>query len=319
MRRRLVALAATCFTLLTTACTPLASRPLAVSPPPTSVGAPSKPLHLTAPVLGVFETNSASSFGLVREFASAVAHPTVILSYSGWWTPFNEALVDDEYTYGSVPLIQIDPDPVKLSNVTRGKYDIWLRSYARSVRAFGRPVILSFAHEMNGSWYSWGAGHVAPSVFIAAWRHVVEVFRSAGASNVTWLWTVNSVNAAGSPLQVWWPGSAWVDAVGIDGYYYGSSSTFTSVFGSTVTEIRKFANDPILISETAIGPVAGPAKIGDLFAGIRADHLLGIVWYDMAQNDPPYHQDWRLENNPTMLTAFRAGLKNFMLCQFMRQ
>jgi mannan endo-1,4-beta-mannosidase len=296
--------------LVTSACTPLAA-----SSPTTNTSSPlptitSRSLRLTTPVVGAFETNQAASFGLVREFGSDVAHPAVVLSYTGWWTPFDRALAEDEYAYGSIPLIQIDPDPVRLVNVAAGKYDEWLRSYARSVKAFGHPVVLSFAHEMNGTWYSWGAGHVTPSVFIAAWRHVVQMFRSEGATNVTWLWTVNSTNAAGSPLKQWWPGRAWVNWVGVDGYYYRTSDTFTSVFGTTVALIRKFTSDPILISETAIGPIAGPEKIAGLFAGIRADHLLGLVWFDMAQHKPPFHQDWRLENNLAILAALRSAVKS---------
>lgn len=256
--------------------------------------------------MGVFETNRAASFGLVREFGADVRHPAVVLSYSGWWTPFTGALADDERAYRSVPLIQIDPDPVKLASVTAGKYDAWLRSYARSVEAFGQPVILSFAHEMNGTWYSWGAGHVTPSVFIAAWRHVVQVFRSEGATNVTWLWTVSSTNAA-SAVRQWWPGAGYVNWVGVDGYYYLPTDTFTSVFGKTISQVRKFSSDPILISETAVGPIAGPGKIAELFKGIRKEHLLGLVWFDHAQHDGIYHQDWRLEDHPAMLAAFSHG------------
>ena len=46
---------------------------------------------------------------------------------------------------------------------------------------------------MNGTWYSWGYRHTSPAVFVAAWRHIVTVFRAAGARNVTWLWTINII------------------------------------------------------------------------------------------------------------------------------
>jgi len=72
----------------------------------------------------------------------------------------------------------------------RGQLCTYLRSYADAVIAFGHPVILSFGHEMNGTWYSWGYGHPPPATFVAAWRHIVRIFRAAGAANVTWLWTV---------------------------------------------------------------------------------------------------------------------------------
>jgi Glycosyl hydrolase family 26 len=142
-------------------------------------------------------------------------------------------------------------------------------------------------------------------VWVAAWRRVVSTFRQAGASNVTWLWTVNSVNASAAPLSQWWPGGAYVDWVGIDGYYYTPADTFGSVFGTTISQVRAFTTAPILISETGAG--AGPeqaAQIRALFAGVQAGRLAGLVWFDMAQHDGQYHQDWRLEDSPAGLAEF---------------
>ena len=83
------------------------------------------------------------------------------------------------------------------------------------------------------------------------------------------------------------------------------------MFGSTVAEIRTFTKDPILISETAVGPVAGPSKIAGLFAGVAANHLLGVVWFDQAQHDGIHHQNWRLEDAPAALAAFRSAVKRY--------
>ena len=41
---------------------------------------------------------------------------------------------------------------------------------------------------------SWGYRHTSPAAFVAAWRHVVNVFRAQGAYNVTWLWTINIID-----------------------------------------------------------------------------------------------------------------------------
>ena len=76
--------------------------------------------------------------------------------------------------------------------------------------------------------------------------------------------------------------------------------------------MRKFTNRPILITETAIGPTAGKArKIPGLFAGIRAYHLLGFIWFDYNQSGSPspYKQDWQIEGDKTALHEFRTGLR----------
>ena len=96
------------------------------------------------------------------------------------------------------------------TRIEKGHYYLW--SLERVAVAYGLETIgkknwydwgadiLVATQEMNGSWYSWGSGHTRPEVFVAAWRHVVSVFRRSGARNVRWLWTVNSTNATAAPL-----------------------------------------------------------------------------------------------------------------------
>ncbi len=152
----------------------------------------------------------------------------------------------------------MEPGTVRLAAIASGRYDGYLSSYAEAVRAYRHPVILSFGHEMNGFWYPWGYGHTSPGVFVAAWRHIVRLFRAAGADNVTWLWTVNVIHDAQhgripSP-DPWWPGSSYVTWVGIDGYYFSPSGTFAPLFGPTIAAVRELTRDPILVAETAAAP-----------------------------------------------------------------
>jgi len=209
---------------------------------------------------------------------------------------------------GAVPLVQIEPKGINLTAITAGKYDAYLSSYAEAVRAYKSPVILSFGHEMNGTWYSWGNKHTSPAAFVAAWRHVVDLFRLAGAQNVTWLWTVNIIDkAAGIPSPgPWWPGSSYVTWVGIDGYYSTSTATFAPLFGPTIVAVRALTDRPILIGETGAANGANqPNQISDLFTGVRTYGLLGLMWFDAIGK-----QDWRL-SNPASLSAFRQGSETY--------
>ena len=214
-------------------------------------------------------------------------------------------------------LVQIAPRNISLASIANGQYDRYLNHYAQAVKAFGHPVILSFCHEMNGDWYSWSFKSTSASVFVAAWRHVVTLFRKAGATNVTWLWTINVIGDPNHapPPKPWWPGSSYVNWVGIDGYYRNSSIGFASVFGPTIAKVRELTSDPILIAETAAQPSDGqPAKIGDLFAGVRTFGLLGFVWFDrddFSLSTPGKEQFWRLES-PHTLAAFGRYANAFM-------
>jgi len=272
---------------------------------PPAQTAPSGPIEL-----GVFEPGEWASYQPVARFADVTGHrPSIVLIYSGWPEPFQTRFANLVHAHHAEPFVQMEPVGASLQAIAGGKYDRYLKTYAGQVRAFGHPVIVSFAAEMNGSWYAWGYGHTPAWLFVAAWRHVVGVFRAQGARNVTWLWTVNSVTVPSGPLREWWPGAGYVSEVGIDGYFFRTTDTYASVFGITIAQVRALTSDPILVSETAVGPVAGAGKIADLFAGARADHLAGIIWFDQAQHDGLYHQDWRLEDSPARLAAFRKASK----------
>jgi hypothetical protein len=234
--------------------------------------------------------------------------PGIAGYYSSWGERFASSFARTAWDHGAYALVQLQPGSTTLASIAAGRSDAYLRSFADAVAAFGHPVILSFGHEMNGSWYSWGDGHEPAAEFVAAWRHIVRVFRAQGAANVTWLWAVNSVAGASSALKQWWPGAAWVNWVGVDGYYFGTADTFQSAFGSTIADIREFSQAPLLIAETAVGTTADrDSQIKGLFAGVRERHLAGLMWFDEAQNSGLYHQDWRLEDDPSALAAFSAA------------
>jgi mannan endo-1,4-beta-mannosidase len=263
----------------------------------------------TGSYLGLYPSGVPSSYAGARSFTTATqVRPNVVSYYSGWLEPFQASFASTAAHAGAVPLVQIDPDKVKIAAIAAGQYDGYLRSYAAAVHRYRHPVILSFGHEMNGYWYSWAGSHTAPGAFVAAWRHIVNVFRAAGTRNVTWLWTINvfQSQAGVSPPRPWWPGDSYVTWVGVDGYYYSSAVTFSSLFGPAIASVRGWTRKPILIAETSATPAAGqPAKIADLFAGIRLYGLLGFVWFDNETN-----RDWRLIS-PAAITAFKRAALSY--------
>ena len=255
--------------------------------------------------LGVYQSGAPDSYaGITRFTGTTTIKPRIVVYYSGWFEPFKANFATTAAKHDAVPLVQINPKNVSLAAIASGHYDGYLTSYAEAVRSYRRPVILGFGHEMNGNWYSWGYRHTSPKDFVAAWRHIVTVFRELGTRNVTWLWTVNVMHTGGtiaSPAP-WWPGNKYVTWVGLDGYYYKPSWKFAPLFGPTIGAIRELTHDPVLIAETSVSPATNqPAKIADLFAGVRLYGLLGFVWFN-SEHDV----DWRL-SNPLAIDALRRG------------
>jgi hypothetical protein len=275
------------------------------------------PVHLppaSGSYLGVYAQGLPDSYAPVTAFTSATgAKPDIVMYYSGWYVPFPSGFASTVANHGAVPLVQMDPDNINIARIASGHYDGYLSAYAEAVRAYHYPVILSFGHEMNGNWSSWGYRHTSPAAFVAAWRHIVSLFRALGAQNATWLWTVNIINDSRSGkvdgnLRHWWPGSSYVTWVGVDGYYLQPNWQFAPLFGPTIGQVHMLTSAPILIGETGAVPAAGqPAKINDLFTGVRSYGLLGFVWFNSTNT---IGQSFSIRG-PAAIAAFRKGASTY--------
>ena len=272
----------------------------------------------TQSYLGAYETTSPNSYKGMRTFAKTIGRtPNLALYYSGWWEPFRTSFAREAYNSGATPVVQIDPsnpphNMVSIAGIVAGEYDSYLESFADEVADFGHQVVVGFGHEPDGKWYTWGQDYISPAVWVAAWQHIVEVFRQQGAYNVTWLWTMNVLGNQTHPLSAYWPGSSYVNWVGIDGYYQHPDSTYAQVFGPTIVAIREFTKAPILIAETAVTKTnMRPSQIAGMDAGIRSFENLGIIWFDMNVPDLPY----RLEGDEGAIAVFRRMIRPWQLEQ----
>ncbi len=283
-------------------------------PPGGTIAAHGRPaaVHVSLPptplaYLGAYAAGLPQNFAGFDQFAAAAGkRPNIALYYSSWYERFKIRFADQAAQAGATPAVQIEPFGISLAGIAAGKYDKYLVSYADQVKSFGRAVIIGFGHEPNGGWYPWGIRHVQPTVWIAAWRHIVDVFRAQGADNVSWLWTVNAQGQGASMAAAWWPGPGYVTWIGLDGYFAAPGDRFRTVFGTALSIVQGFGK-PVLIAETAVGPGTGdqPAKIRELLHGVRVHHLLGLIWFDKAQDSGPFHQDWLLRPHTRAAAAFR--------------
>jgi mannan endo-1,4-beta-mannosidase len=230
-------------------------------------------------------------------------HPGIVEIYVNLAAPYPVTETRVIVRGGAIPLIQIIPRQIPLAAITAGRYDAVLREWATAIRSAGQPVIISFAHEQNGPWFSWGCDRTRPAVYIAAWRHVHDVI---GTRHVTWLWNVNETwPRAPCGLFARYPGSAYVNWVGIDGYLRAAGNTFARGLGRTITILRSRLSKPVLIAEAGVtlGPGAA-ARIASLYGGARAAGCLGVVYFDSATRKG----DYRPQDRPAALAAFRAAL-----------
>src|SRR5690606_21369154 len=116
---------------------------------------------------------------------------------------------------GKVPEIGIDMLPD--TEIVAGLHDADITQLARDFAAYGQPIFARPGVEIANAWNAY-----TPSVFPAAWRHVVDVFRRENAHNVAFVWciaaagfsTFDQFDAQGN--GVWYPGDEYVDWIGLD-------------------------------------------------------------------------------------------------------
>jgi len=207
---------------------------------------------------GAFLPGADQDRSVVAKFASDVGRqPAIVSAYQQWSGEPSFPATPARWLAdrGTVPLIVWEPwqpgltgraaveqPAYRLSVIAAGGFDGYARRYADQVRAYGGPVLLEMLHEMNGNWYPWGGmvnGNTTGD-YVAAWRHLHDVFREEGATNVTWIWTPNGEtipNTAANMPERYWPGSQYVDWVGIDSYNWGVPQwrTFADMFGAMIS------------------------------------------------------------------------------------
>ncbi len=259
---------------------------------------------------------------LIDSLAQQVGRkPVIVSSYVRWRSPpFARGVLRAAWRRGAVPLITWEPWTLAgrgfpLAAIARGRYDAYLRRAARSAAAWGRPILLRFAHEMNGTWYPWGQGPNGntPGVYKAAWRHLVRIFRATGAGNVEWVWSPNVDGGGQYPFERFFPGNRWVDWAGLDGFNWarrGEWQSFTEIFGGSYNTLSRLTSRPVIVAETGSSQSGGDkaAWVSSAlrrevprFSGIRA-----VVWFSDRVGDV----DFRIDSSPAALRAFRSGISS---------
>jgi Glycosyl hydrolase family 26 len=131
-------------------------------------------------------------------------------------------------------------------DVRDGAVDHYIRAYARDLRNYGKPVLITpFVAEFNGAWWWAVSPDMNPSLttadFVDAWRRVVDIFRAVGASNVSWAWVVNSYpQPTDEPVIAYYPGDAYVDWVGADIYDVSPPHWLDGPYGLAVAHHKPF-------------------------------------------------------------------------------
>jgi hypothetical protein len=248
----------------------------------------------------------------------------VVSWYVHWSDPFPKAEADLVAANGSTPLITWEPwvtnEAGTLASIAAGSYESYVRELFQAAKAWGGPLLLRFAHEMNGNWYPWDGEHngkyeVGSRQYKKAWLYIYNVKKAVGADNVQLVWSPNNSDLPAEPWNAaakYYPGDDYVDWVGLDGYNWGWErwQSFDEIFGESYAKLTALSNKPLLIGEFSSGTNEGDEKaawITDAFTKIRTSYprIKLFCWFNIDKE-----RDWRLDSSPAAAAAGRAALQN---------
>ena len=247
--------------------------------------------------------------GINRTFALNVHH------YE--WTELGEnfpsSLEKDDFVYGRVPVVSWNCG-IPNAMVASGSADMVIMAAAHAIQSYGNPVFLRYMDKMNLSDAATnrtachGAsdnadGSFSPQDFIAAWKHIRDVFACPNlvspcqpVTNVIWVWNPAST---GAPFADYYPGDNEVDWLGIDAFDSQQPSTddqFSETINPAYSELTSLAPGKPIVLETAAlhGNQAAYLFLDDPVRSLKNNfpEIKALIYHDTKASD----FDWTLDN-----------------------
>lgn len=272
----------------------------------------------SAQTLSVGAYVSGSTVSALDSFETMVGQKQqYLLYYTDWGSAFDANLANSLVSRGTTPYITWEPWGMDLDTINSGAKDSYIRSYADAMKQIPGSILLRPMHEMNGDWYPWGvSGDNTPAEYVAAFRHIVDIFRAQGATNVKFVWSPHNEgppNWDASTIPSYFPGESYFDYAAIDGYNFGTSQSwsswrsFSKIFSESYGVVTGLTTKPIMIGETASAEVGGDkaAWIQDTFTQMKTNfpQISVFVWFHTNKET-----DWRVNSSAASLAAYQEAM-----------
>ncbi|MCL1981395.1 MAG: glycoside hydrolase family 26 protein [Proteobacteria bacterium] len=317
------------------------------------------PVTLAMPDKGVYagayvdfgEGESQVSYDALTAFERLTGKSLAVVAFGNFWgdNAFPEKTVRIIEGYGAVPLLfwspwdkpyneARGPDKFGLREILAGKWDKYIDDWADAARQHGKPLLVSWGLEMNGTWFPWsgkfyGGGKVighkdgrtlyaGPELYKQVYRYVVDRVRARKATNILWNFQANNF---GSPQTAWnrmsnyYPGSDYVDWLGLSVYGKMARSEGWAEFGAMMAEpyaeiCKLDPEKPVMVAEWGVGEYPPGDKAGFITTALRdmpgkyPRVRLAVYWHERWENKDGSYSNLRVNSSPEALKAYREGI-----------
>jgi beta-mannanase len=255
-------------------------------------------IHWGAP----FTSPAGSNYAFDTGAADNVRNHGSISVYD--WAPYRDGQGPNQSAYS-------------LGAVIAGQWDSYITAWFQSVKAWGHPIMLRWAWEMNIQAWPWSEGINGNTAgqYVQAWKHVHDIATSIGVTDVSWVWCPN--NSPSNNYAEFYPGNAYVDWTCVDGYNWGTDPNGHKLGWQTFDQVFHSAYQAIL----AIAPTK-PMMIGEVgvteYGGSKATWITDMLTTELPVNyrkieafmyfDCNYGPLWPIESSTSAEQAFANGI-----------
>jgi beta-mannanase len=345
--------------LLSSGCNEQAEPEKKAATTTTTTSAPKDPLTLAMPANGAYtgayvdfgEGEAQVTYDALTAFEQMTGKHQAVIAFGNFWgdQAFPAKTVRIVAGYGAVPLIfwspwdkpyeeSRGPDRFKLSDILAGKWDAYIDAWAEGAKNYGKPLLVTWGLEMNGTWFPWsgcfyGGGKVVghnnghplyegPETFKQAYRYVVDRVRAKKATNVLWGFHANNFSTprtAWNHMANYYPGKEYVDWLGLSVYGKMSKSEgwadFVDMMDEPYKEIAKLdPNKPIFLAEWGVGEFPPADKAGFIAKALNLIPTqyprvrLAVYWHERWENGDGSFSNLRVNSSPEALEAYKTGV-----------
>jgi mannan endo-1,4-beta-mannosidase len=274
---------------------------------PTKTSGNGQPLG--AAMFGAYIKGAVWNKEILLDLETTLEHEFKILHwFTNWDTPFEGTMVERILELNRIPLVTWQATGKPLSAISEGRYDSYLRGWAKGVRDVKGEVYIRLFPEMNGNWTTWSGN---PKQLVAAWQHIVTLFRQEGATNARWVWSPNVTDEPATEanrMENYYPGERYVDVLALDGYNWGTTRSYTAwkpfedIFETPYQRVTALGKQPVWLAEVASTEHGGDKAtwINEMLNSTAFPRVKTVVWFNENKET-----DWRIESSQQSLTAFR--------------
>lgn len=327
----------------------------AVSQPAPGTGAIELVLPETSCYPGAYvdfgEGEDDVTYDALTAFEKMTGKHHAIIAFGSFWgeQSFPGKAVNIVTAYGAVPLIYWSPwdkpyeeskgpDRFNLPDILAGKWDSYIDQWADAAKQYGKPLLVAWGLEMNGTWFPWSGcfyntpkelshapghpAHPGPELVKKTYRYVVDRVRARQVKNILWGFHVNnfsSPRAEWNSMARYYPGAGYVDWLGLS--VYGKMNrkegwaAFSAMMDGPYQEICKLdPHKPVFLAEWGAGEFPPGDKAGFIATGfneiknkyrrVRA----AVFWHERWQNGDGSYSNLRVNSSPEALEAYRQGV-----------